>query len=104
VGVALLSARLNPAPAHALDGRVEMSKSTYVMPGPVELEDGEIDAVTGGVKTQGCVIGTNGQTALQEQLAFRITSLPNPEKMLPGLLTAGAGTGCTCILEGTCQG
>ncbi len=78
-----------------------MSKSTYLTR-PVELTDAEIDAVTGGVNTEGCVIGTNGQTALQEQLAFRITSLPNPEKLLPGLLRAGAGTGCTCILEGTC--
>jgi hypothetical protein len=78
-----------------------MSKSADIT-GPIALTYTEIDAVAGGVNTKGCVIGTNGQTALQEQLAFRIASLPNPEKMLPGLLRAGAGTGCTCILEGTC--
>jgi hypothetical protein len=74
-----------------------MSGITNVMPGPVELSDAAIDAVTGGVNTEGCVIGTNGQTALTTQAGFSSGFFPL-QTALTGLSKAGAGSGCTCIL------
>jgi hypothetical protein len=71
--------------------------SRITMSTPVELTDAAINAVTGGVNTEGCVIGTNGQTALTTQAAFSSGFFPL-QTALPGLLKAGEGTGCTCIL------